>query len=234
MSFRSLILDTETHNLHGFPIEIAYVPCTIEQYELLIDEPNIYDQYFSLESGVEINFASMAIHHIIPDDLANKPLYTTFRLPQDAEYIIGHNIDYDIEAMARCGQPTTHLKPICTLAITRALWPNLESHNLSALSYHFSKDLAKTREQLRHAHNAKADVLITAELVKHLIEVLHIDSIEALYQASQDARLPKFMPFGKHKGLALIDLPSDYARWLLRQDNVDPYLREALEMIFAK
>lgn len=233
MSYQSLILDTETHTLNGLPIEIAYSPCTIENKELILNDALVYDEYFSIEEGVEIHYASMAVHHILPDDLIGKPLYTHFRLPEDAVYIIGHNIDYDIEAMARCGQQTQHLKPICTLALARSIWTHLDSHNLSALSYHLSKDLTKTREQLRHAHNAKADVFITAELVKHIIQALDIDSIEALYNASQAARLPKYMPFGKHKGIELIELPRDYVRWLLKQDNVNPYLREALEAIFS-
>jgi exodeoxyribonuclease X len=35
------------------------------------------------------------------------------------------------------------------------------------------------------------------------------------------------MPFGKHKGLALAEVPGDYVRWLLDQQNIDPYLRQA-------
>jgi exodeoxyribonuclease X len=36
------------------------------------------------------------------------------------------------------------------------------------------------------------------------------------------------MPFGKHKGLMLADLPSDYKQWLLGQGDIDSYLRKAL------
>ena len=232
MSFTSLILDTETHNLNGLPIEIAYVACQIENTTLQLQQDSIYDEYFSLEEGTEIHYASMAVHHIIPEDLANKPLYTSFRLPEETIYLIGHNIDYDIDALARCGQDVTHIKGICTLALARDIWLGLDSYNLSALSYHLSQDLAHTRQMLRSAHNAKTDVLITAELVEHIIKKLHLDSIEALYEASQAARLPKYMPYGKHKGLALAELPADYVRWLLKQDNVNIYLRQALEAIF--
>jgi exodeoxyribonuclease X len=37
------------------------------------------------------------------------------------------------------------------------------------------------------------------------------------------------MTFGKHKGVAITDIPRDYKTWLLNQDNVDAYLRKALE-----
>jgi exodeoxyribonuclease X len=36
------------------------------------------------------------------------------------------------------------------------------------------------------------------------------------------------MPFGKHKGELISDVPSDYKQWMLRQDNVSEYLRKAL------
>jgi exodeoxyribonuclease X len=36
------------------------------------------------------------------------------------------------------------------------------------------------------------------------------------------------MPFGKHKGEPISEMPVDYRQWLLRQPNVDPYLAQAL------
>jgi exodeoxyribonuclease X len=34
----ALILDTETHDLNGYPIEIAYAPCSFEQGVLVINQ----------------------------------------------------------------------------------------------------------------------------------------------------------------------------------------------------
>jgi exodeoxyribonuclease X len=50
-----------------------------------------------------------------------------------------------------------------------------------------------------------------------------------LYAESEKARTPTTMPFGKHKGMLLTDVPSDYKQWLLTQGGIDPYLRKALE-----
>ncbi|MFO1382174.1 MAG: DUF3820 family protein [Moraxella osloensis] len=36
------------------------------------------------------------------------------------------------------------------------------------------------------------------------------------------------MRFGKHKGVAIKDLPADYVDWLLKQADLDPYLHLAL------
>jgi exodeoxyribonuclease X len=50
-----------------------------------------------------------------------------------------------------------------------------------------------------------------------------------LYAESEKARNPTTMPFGKHNGMLLTDVPSDYKQWLLTQGGIDPYLRKALE-----
>ena len=63
---------------------------------------------------------------------------------------------------------------------------------------------------------------------------MNIQKIEQLYIASEEARIPKSITFGKHKGTAIQDLPADYIQWLLRQDDLDLYLRKALETKLMK
>ena len=82
---------------------------------------------------------------------------------------------------------------------------------------------------LKGAHRADADIILTANILMHIIHRLNIQDIEQLYIASEAARIPKSISFGKHKGTAIQDLPADYVQWLLRQDDLDPYLRKALE-----
>jgi exodeoxyribonuclease X len=63
--------------------------------------------------------------------------------------------------------------------------------------------------------------------LEHICKERHIDSLEVLWQKSEDARIPTHMPFGKHKGIPIAEVPRDYARWLLDQPNVDPFVRRA-------
>ncbi|WP_201788740.1 hypothetical protein [Pseudomonas frederiksbergensis] len=49
-----------------------------------------------------------------------------------------------------------------------------------------------------------------------------------LGEISEDARIPTVIGFGKHKGMAVADLPADYKRWLLNQSDLDSYMRKAL------
>ena len=53
-------------------------------------------------------------------------------------------------------------------------------------------------------------------------------NFEELYQFSEMARIPKIITFGKHNGQPIKSLPSDYKQWLLKQNDLDPYLRKAL------
>ena len=172
--------------------------------------------------GKSISLGALATHHIMDEELINCPASSSFRLPAGTKYLIGHNIDFDWVAI---GSP--EVKRICTLALARSLWPDLDSHTQSALLYYFERDTA--RDQLRNAHSALADVWICSKIVAQIIDKLHPVSWDALWEMSEKARIPKTMPYGKHKGELINQVPSDYKQWLLRQDNVSGYLRKALE-----
>ena len=220
----ALILDTETHDLNGYPIEIAYAPCSFEQGVLVINQGEVFDEYFSCPEPIALG--ALATHHILEADIAEKPSFDTFRMPQGVQYLIGHNIDYDIKAVQKC-QPDFTVKGICTLALCRMVWPELP-HTLSAMYYHVMDDLELARKHLRHAHNAKADIYFTGVILKTLVEQLGIKDMNSLYIMSETARIPKYITFGKHKGTAIKDLDSGYVSWLLKQPDLDPYLRKAL------
>ncbi|WP_114689542.1 3'-5' exonuclease [Polynucleobacter necessarius] len=172
--------------------------------------------------GKPISLGALATHHIMDEELVNCPASSSFRLPAGTKYLIGHNIDFDWVAI---GKP--EVKRICTLALARSFWPDLDSHTQSALLYFFERDTA--REQLRSAHSALADVWICSKIVKQIIDRLHPVSLDALWEMSEKVRIPKIMPYGKHKGEFISQVPTDYKQWLLRQDNVSEYLRKALE-----
>ena len=226
---QAIILDTETHTLNGLPIEIAYAPIEIEAGKLSLDRSKMFDQLYSI-GDEKISFAAMAVHHILEADIVDQPNFGTFTLPNETVYIIGHNIDYDIRAIQTCGVDTQHIKAICTLALARRVWPDAEAHNISALIYMISKGSEKAREMLKGAHRADADIILTANILMHIVHKLNIQTIEALFEASEDARIPRSINFGKHRGTAIVDLPSDYVQWLMRQEDLDPYLRKALEL----
>lgn len=65
----ALILDTETHDLDGLPIEIAHVPFYFYQDAPHVEGSMLFDEYFSIDQP--ISHAAMAVHHILESDLAS-------------------------------------------------------------------------------------------------------------------------------------------------------------------
>ncbi len=164
----------------------------------------------------------LATHHILDEELELCRPSAAFQLPDGAEYLIGHNVDYDWSAI---GEPD--IKRICTCAISRMLWPEADSHSQSAMIYLLERKNART--MLRNAHSAADDVRNCLVLLMHIVEKLgRVASWEELWEVSERARIPTHMPVGKHKGMAIADLPRDYIGWFLRQPDVDPYLEKAL------
>lgn len=183
---------------------------------------------------VPIQFGAQAVHHILAEDLEGCPHPSTLSLPVDLDYIIGHNIDFDC---SHIGNPD--FKRICTLAISRYMFPDLDSHNQSAMLYYIARLYgieSVVREALKNAHCAGDDVINCARLLRFLVKealangMLKEDSWEALYEFSELARIPTVMGFGKHKGDKIRDVPRSYVQWYRRQDETDPYYIKAFNM----
>ena len=171
--------------------------------------------------GKPIELGALATHHIYDEELIQCPPAKSFSLPNDVEYIIGHNIDYDWNVI---DQP--NIRRICTLALARKVWNSIDAYSQSALLYFIDRDNA--RDILKKAHSAETDVRICATILEKICFELDVSSFEHLWELSEDARTPTVMPFGKHKGTLITDIPIDYKKWLLSQDNIDPYLKDAL------
>lgn len=225
-----LILDTETTGQEEPVTLIEAAWRKVEDIQTLQVTEAFRQRY---NPGKPIETGAMAVHHILDEELKDCPASDTFKLPDGVEYLVGHNIDYD---WAVIGKPA--VKRICTLAIARKLWPDADSHSLSALMYRLATDRVRVREALKNAHSAEADVRFCGILLKKEISVLRTtapgsaDSWEDLWAYSEITRIPEVMPFGKHRGVPIKDLPKDYVRWALSNlADMDEYLRKALESV---
>jgi len=215
---QTLIFDTETTGKNN-PVIIEAAWLKLESISPFKTSDS-FNQRYNPEKPIDLG--ALATHHILDEELIDCPLASSFKLPEDTEYLIGHNIDYDWNVI---GQPT--IKRICTLALARKAWPQLDSHNQSALLYYLDRSNAKNK--LKNAHSALADVHICAVILENTCAALNISEIDSLYIVSENARIPTHMPFGKYKGILISEIPSDYKRWLLNQENIEPFLKKALE-----
>lgn len=215
---KAIIFDTETTGL----IE----PEIIEAAWLRLESPRTLKVLEKFEQRYKptkaIDLGAMTTHHIMEEDLVNMPESSTFALPADLCFMIGHNVDFDWKA---AGKP--EVKRICTLALSRFLFPKIDSHSQSAMLYFLERRTA--RENLKNAHSALADAMNCRRLLAKLIELLPgLETWEGLWQISENARVPTVITFGEYKGTPITEVPSEYKLWLLKQPDVDPYLKKAL------
>ena len=230
------ILDTETTGLiEPHMTEAAYSIVEIAAGKVAVLQAPRAKRFNPLK---EISLGSMAISHICDEDVVDEPPHTDLRLPSSVEYLIGHNIDFDMAVLKNAG--VTHTpKLICTNAMANYLLPTLESHKLVSLLYYFHREVA--RDQAKDAHAAIADIYFTELVLGSLIDLANeqghvITDVNSLYEFSQMARIPTHLSFGKHKGEAIADLAASsegagYLKWLLKQDSIDPYLAQACEQV---
>lgn len=179
---------------------------------------------------------ALSVHHILPSELEGCPPSSEFALPT-CLYIVGHNIDFDWQA---AGSPP-NVKRICTDAMARYVWPDLDSYKQSALIYHLLGQTHETRERLRNAHSALADVENCAILLEHILEAKpEITTWSQLYAYSEACRIPRVMPIGEKqgvKGMTLdeaVEADAGFCMWCLRQAFIDDYLKEGLRQAIAR
>ncbi|MBO3274160.1 3'-5' exonuclease [Pseudomonas schmalbachii] len=229
----AIVFDTETTGIgpHDEIIEAGWIILPDDPMELNSEEPAVYRHHRELfRPSVPIALGAMATHHIVPEDLEFCRPSSEFSLPPDITYLVGHHVDFD---WRMAGQP--NVRRICTLALSRTLFPQLDSHTQSAMLYHlFSGNRRYIRTRLKSAHAALDDAENCLLLLTRLLEVLgtslgvHPTTWDELWQISEQARVPSVMPYGVHRGTSIADLPDDYVSELTQQSDLDPYLLQAL------
>lgn len=218
----ALILDTETTGFNDPAlIEVASAELVLSPTLDIVGD--IFEQRYNPGKPCEIE--AVATHHILDEELVDCPPSSSYVFP-DAQYVVGHNVDFDCVS-ARVPATT---KRICTLALARSLHPHLGKHTQTALAYHYLNH-REARELVKNAHSARQDIFICSIVLRHMWQDMGCPPTwERMWELSEEARLPKVMSFGKHKGTAVDRVPMDYRFWYARQDNPDPYLLKAWKL----
>jgi DNA polymerase-3 subunit epsilon len=85
--------------------------------------------------------------------------------------------------------------------------------------------------EANQAHRALDDVIVLYQIFSRMIDDLKMDKVLSLLsQTSEIAR----MPFGKHAGKLLTDIPKEYAKWLEREGALDKKENTQLKEAFEK
>src|SRR5690625_4953576 len=122
----ALLFDTETIGTKDSEIiEAAWLKLSDPVNLTVVDT---FEQRYRPSKPIELG--ALATHHIYDEELVSCPPSDSFSLPADTRFLIGHNIDYDWMV---AGKPS--VKRICTLALARYFYPEIDSHSQSALLY---------------------------------------------------------------------------------------------------
>jgi exodeoxyribonuclease X len=221
------VLDTETTGID---------PATCAVVEVAIVSPEGMALYRSrVNPGVPIPPEASAVHHITDAHVADAPrlseIAETVKSIVGSGLIVAHNAPFDSAFMAPIGLTNEWVD---SLRFARHLWPHAPGHGNQVLRY-WRKLTVDTYGEA--PHSALADAAVTAAIFRDEIDdYLRRFQTETWEQVSGYIASPlviRTMPFGKHKGVELKDLPRDYVQWMagnLRDLDLD--LKASLEHCF--
>ena len=171
--------------------------------------------------GIPIPKEATAIHHISDEMVASSPSFKEvgqafIDFCGDNPVLIAHNNDnFDqlfIEAEASRNQLTLPKWPyIDTLKWARKYRSDLPRHALQILRETYG--IASNQ-----AHRALDDVLVLHAVFSQMIDDLTMEQVLSLMSAP--SKLSR-MPFGKHQGKSLAEVPKDYIAWLKQSGAFD-------------
>lgn len=232
-----ILFDTETtgvdHEVDQI-IEAAWLelPTTPAEFHAVPNAKAFPFYHERFRPTVPIGLGAQAVHHILCEDLIGCLDPSEFKIPKSVDYLVGHNIDFD---WRMAGEPK--IDRICTLAMSRYLFADKDSHTQSAMLYLIGRRSgkeARIRDLLRGAHAALDDVRNCSILLRFLLtEAANkghaVSTWEEVHAFSEMARIPTVMGFGKHKGEPIANVPYSYIKWYRGQAETDPYYLEAFK-----
>jgi exodeoxyribonuclease X len=217
-----IVLDTETTGLTA-PIgvvELAWARINMEME--VIDE---FDTLVNPERDIEPG--AFRVHGISQEDVAGAPTLKQVIAPLAGRpvVVIGHNISFDLRIV---GGHLDVVADVCTLALSRQYLRGTPERPL------LNHKLTTVREFLGlpclDAHRALGDTHTSLNVLRRILHD-HGLSLDKIIKRQAKPRLLHTMPFGKHAGMVLSQVPLEYRRWLLGAGNLDKDLAYSLRKL---
>ena len=185
------------------------------------DTGTTVDELFNPDMPISVE--AMSIHHITNEMVANKPLFKGSNAYKQLQVLftsedavlVAHNAKFDVSMLNR--ENLYPQRVICTYKLSRYLDKDgvIPKYNLQYLRYYLKLNIDAT------AHTAIGDVLVTEGLFQRIYAKFKgqaIDPVADMINISSSPVLVPRMPFGKHKGLKMAEVPPDYLQWLAGTD----------------
>lgn len=214
-----LIADTETTGLEE-PIgvvEVAWIELVQEEGDWTLK-----NSFSSLvKSPYPITCGASGLHGIKDEQLVNEPTLEELPWPQGPVCLVSHNVSFDRPLV----EPYMDIQEeLCTMILARRLIKGMENYKLTTLACacELSSGLS---------HRAQLDAINVGELLIYMLQGTKW-SVEKMLDFYKKPYVARTMPFGKHAGLPMEEVPIPYLAWLSGQDldrdtrtTVDYYLK---------
>jgi DNA polymerase III epsilon subunit-like protein len=187
--------------------------------------------------GMPIIIDAMTVHHITNEMMLDKPAFRNSdtwsklrdMVNSDGYVMVAQNAAFDVDMLKKEGIEPKSV--ICTLKLTRHFDKEgvIPKYGLQYLRYHLGFNVDAV------PHSALGDILVLEVPfnrinAKALVEFGN-DAVDRMIEISKNPVLYRRMPFGKHKGLKMEEVPLDYLQWLAGTDleedlryTIEPYL----------
>lgn len=185
--------------------------------------------------GMPIPAGASKVHGVYDKDVQSLPhfeegLALTFAQAEEEfgyEAVLGYNSNrFDNVIARRVGLKEDYLAIDLMTAANRLL--NQGVITRARLVDAYEQLVGKSAD---NAHDALADILMTLELIKPVMTETKIETfpefVEWLNKPMTNTKMR--IPFGKHKGEALENVPRSYLRWLSRKGDLQVDLQLSIE-----
>ncbi|WP_455813009.1 exodeoxyribonuclease X [Pseudomonas graminis] len=211
------VIDTETCGLQGGIVEVASVD--------VIDGQIVNPMSDLISPDRPISHQAMAIHKITEAMVRGKPtIEQAIGRYHGSPYYVAHNASFDRRML-----PEMPGEWICTMALSRRLWPGLKYSNQALRE---SLKLEVTPPANLHAHRALYDCYVTAALLIRIMSFSGWDAPEMIRRMQVQGSVNTF-PFGKYRGQKVDDVAKKdpgYLKWMLKNiTDLKPDLRSAMQ-----
>lgn len=184
--------------------------------------------------GIPIPKEATNIHGITDEMVSDAPTFKevgeafTEFCGEDAVLIAHNNDNFDRHFLTHESNRHSFSFPewemVDTLKWARKYRPDLPRHSLQFLRQIYG--ITENR-----AHRALDDVMVLYQIFSQMIDDLDIETVLKLMK---DVPKGDTMPFGKHQGKPLSEVPPDYIRWLAKQGAFDKAENSRLKRAFEK
>ena len=228
MKSRPIYYDTETTGIN---------PTLDRVIEIAAYDPQMDKTFCKLiNPEMSIPKESSLIHNItdemVKDSLTFKEIADEFiDFCSGDTFLIAHNNDsfdkhFLINEFKRSQIAIPSFKYIDSLKWARKYRSDLPRHSLQYLREIY--DIEKNQ-----AHRALDDVVVLQKVFEKMIDDLSYETVfELLYKQVQENL--EFMPFGKHTGKKLTEVPKNYLLWLKGNDVLEKEENKALKGALEK